>query len=810
VRLLRIRVHNFKCFKDAELNLRNYESITVIGPNGAGKSTLVIDSLTWCIYGHTSLTDLKGYKQDDLVRTGEKECYVEVEFELGGDIYVIRRTFNLTRRAALLDVFLNRKRLDLKVKDAERFLAERIGLDYEGFVNSTIIRQEEMKRLISEDPSRRKDIFISLFRLGIYEEALQKTKNDRTEAEKKLGEIKASLVAKEELLGQEKDWIEKSRGIDSKIKELEKERIEVESSLRELGATISRLEQSVNKLIIDETKLDGIRARMEANEKKLKDNNFIRSESQERLDDCSQKAKDAEELRKDYEAASAMRDRYGVTLHQKEMLEQLIRIRLEQENSEIDRLNKEHESLLEQKESITKEINEASSGLSTPILVKEHRESINKLEESAINLGRIERGLDIGKSANDYGVKKSTDLSRSVTESKQRLGSARKAVDQTLSKLVSELPKLSVSETKMKAIIERIDEVSNSLYEKQKALKDESLSVGELDGRGQMSLMDTKQLLRKCADQIDRLICSGYDPSSFDELKKRAEDASNAREELAKIKVKIASAESAVESLTKEQDTLKEESSDLQKGIETSQSIRQEYQKAKANHSEIQKRYTDLKAEIEGLRKQREEIETNLNSIAGHKATIKDLGSKQKALEREISDYRRLEPVFHRDGIPSAILKRIIPRVASESSSILAQLSSGRYDAVTIEEQEDGKLNIWVKDGEAKYGVHRFSGGEKVRIALAVRLAVSKVLSELPEAGKRLSRMKTLIIDEGDLGSLDGEGLNSTIEIINELTKLFGLTILISHLEAVKGWAGGNYAMIERGELGANSRIEYS
>jgi DNA repair exonuclease SbcCD ATPase subunit len=70
--------------------------------------------------------------------------------------------------------------------------------------------------------------------------------------------------------------------------------------------------------------------------------------------------------------------------------------------------------------------------------------------------------------------------------------------------------------------------------------------------------------------------------------------------------------------------------------------------------------------------------------------------------------------------------------------------------------------------------------------------------------------MKTLIIDEGDLGSLDGEGLNSTIEIINELTKLFGLTILISHLEAVKGWAGGNYAMIERGELGANSRIEYS
>jgi exonuclease SbcC len=809
VRLLRIRVHNFKCFKDAELNLRDYESITVIGPNGAGKSTLVIDALTWCVYGHTSLTDLKGYKQDDLVKIGEKECYVEVEFELGGDIYVVRRTFNLTRRAALLDVFLNRKRLDLKVKDAERFLADRIGLDYEGFINSTIIRQEEMKRLISEDPSRRKDIFISLFRLGIYEEALQKAKDDRAEAEKKLGDVKTTLAAKEELLFKEKDWIEKSQGIDSKIKELEKEKIEIESSLREQVAIISRLEQSVNKLAVDETKLDGIRERMEANDERLKDNNFVRSESQGKLDDYSQKARDAELLRRDYEVASTMKDKYGVVLHQKEMFEQLIRIRLEQESSEIDRLNKELESLLEQKESIAKETSEASRGLTTPILVKEHRESINKLEESATNLGRVERGLDIGKGADDYRTK-STDSRRSLTESRQRLGSARKAVDETLRNLVDELPKLSVSETKMKAIIERIDEVGKTLSQKQKTVKDGDLAVGEIEGRGQMSLKDARQLVKECAGQIDRLVCSGYDPSAFDHLKRRAEEASTAREELAKIKVKIAAAEDAVESLTKEQDTLRQESSDLQKGIAASKSIRQEYQKAKETHSKIQDRYTKIKEDINGFRKQREEIETNLNSIVGHKATIKDLGSKQKALEREISDYRRLEPVFHRDGIPSAILKRIIPRVASESSSILAQLSSGRYDAVTIEEQEDGKLNIWVKDGEAKYGVHRFSGGEKVRIALAVRLAVSKVLSELPEAGKRLSRMKTLIIDEGDLGSLDGEGLNSTIEIINELTKLFGLTILISHLEAVKGWAGGNYVMIQRGELGASSKIEYS
>jgi DNA repair exonuclease SbcCD ATPase subunit len=148
--------------------------------------------------------------------------------------------------------------------------------------------------------------------------------------------------------------------------------------------------------------------------------------------------------------------------------------------------------------------------------------------------------------------------------------------------------------------------------------------------------------------------------------------------------------------------------------------------------------------------------------------------------------------------------------VASEASQILAQLSDGRYDAITIEEQGDGKLNIWVNDGDQRYGVHRFSGGEKVRIALAVRLAVSKVLSELPEAGKMLSKMRTLIIDEGDLGSLDSEGVNSTIGIIQDLTKLFGLTILISHLETVKGWVGGNYVMVHKGERESSSTIEYA
>ncbi|WXG45446.1 MAG: SMC family ATPase [Candidatus Atabeyarchaeum deiterrae] len=809
MRLLRIHLHNFKCFKDSELDLRDYESVTVIGPNGAGKSTLVIDALTWAVYGKTSLTDLKGYKQDDLVKIGEKECYVEVEFELSGDIYVVRRMFNLTRRTAFLDVFLNKKRLDLKVNDAEHFLSERIGLDYAGFVNSTIIRQEEMKRLIEEDPSKRKDIFISLFRLGIYEEALQITKDNRTEAEKKLEKIKDSLETKKDFLSQEKNWIDRSQQIGLESRELEKRRLEVENTVHAVEETVSGLERSVNKLVVDETNLKNLRVRIDDTERKLRQNNDVLSESKEKLADYTQKAGIAEKLRRDCETASIMKDEYGRVANQIEMFEQLIKIRLEQVNGEIDNLKREQGTLLNEKKSIEKEIDEASMGVTSPILIKKHAESIDKLQESATNFGRASRDLEAASSGT-YQRAKLQDLKKLLDESRKKLSSSKGAVDQTLDKLVTELPKLSVSETRMKDLLKRVEEIDKALSEKQRSLKEEILVVGEIDSKNPMKLMDARKLLGECTSRIERIINSGYNPATFDDLKTKAEEAISAGEELAKIKEKIAGAENVIESLNKERNILMEEYSKLEKDIEKSQMLKEEYQKSKQQLKDGQRKYTDVMKDIEGLKRQREEIETNLKNISSYKATIVGLANSERELEREITDYRKLEPAFHRDGIPSAILRRIIPRVASESSSILAQLSGGRYDAITIEEQEDGKLNIWVKDGDAKYGVHRFSGGEKVRIALAVRLAVSKVLSELPEAGKRLSRMKTLIIDEGDLGSLDGEGVNSTMDIIHELTKLFGLTILISHLDAVKGWAAGNYVIVNRGAHGTGSTIEYS
>jgi exonuclease SbcC len=809
VRLLKIRVHNFRCFKDAELNLRDLESVTVVGANGAGKSTLVIDALTWCIYGRTSLTDFRGYRQEDLVRVGSRECHVEIEFELSGDIYTVKRTYGSSRKATLLDVSINNKRLDLKVKDAERFLIDRIGLDYDGFVNSTIIRQEEMKRLISEDPSRRKDIFISLFRLGIYEEALQRTKKERLEAETKLQGIKDSLKAKEEFMAQEKNWLDRLRELDLMINEKEKENAKAEARLHELESRVSGLEDDEKKFIVAETKFKVAETMVRDAESKLNECTSTLGESRQQLTDYVEKGNEAERLRREYESMLTMRDEYMEVSNQKEILEKLIRIRLDQESKAIKELTQEQEKLSIERESLCRQMDEASSGSSVSVLRTRHKESIDKLEETAREFGRVERDLGAAKAGTGQ-KEKLTDLKKLVVEERQKLGSARKTVDETLDTLIVELPKLSAFEVKLDTTTKQIEEKSKALTERQRSLKEQDLVVGEVDAKGQLNLRDANKRIAEHSNKIEQLTKSGYDPVRFDLLRKKIDEGVSTREELAKVRQDVKALEGSVEALTRDCRIRSDEYEELKKEVESTRLAKVEYDDARERLSIMRTDVEKIKLELHELKVKREGIQADLESIASSKNVVKDLISKRKDIEREISDYSTLEKVFHRDGIPSVILRRIIPRVASEASSILTQLSDGRYDAVTIREEEDGKLSIWVKDGEHEYGVQRFSGGEKVRIALAVRLAVSKVLSELPEAGKRLSKMRTLVIDEGDLGSLDGEGVNSTIDIIQDLTKLFGLTILISHLDAVKGWAGGNYVMIQRGEGVAGSKIEYS
>src|SRR5438093_7955643 len=82
--------------------------------------------------------------------------------------------------------------------------------------------------------------------------------------------------------------------------------------------------------------------------------------------------------------------------------------------------------------------------------------------------------------------------------------------------------------------------------------------------------------------------------------------------------------------------------------------------------------------------------------------------------------------------------------------------------------------------------VAEFRGGEKTKINAALRCAIARELASMPQIGRTFGRMKTLSIDEGDLGSLDTEiSRELFVQKLLRMGEVFEKVILITHLAEI-------------------------
>ncbi|MDX1534629.1 MAG: hypothetical protein R3291_03315, partial [Thermoplasmata archaeon] len=148
------------------------------------------------------------------------------------------------------------------------------------------------------------------------------------------------------------------------------------------------------------------------------------------------------------------------------------------------------------------------------------------------------------------------------------------------------------------------------------------------------------------------------------------------------------------------------------------------------------------------------------------------------------------EGVFHKRGVVMYAVNRLLPELEIEATRNLDDLTDGRLRRVRLETHEESGgygIRILVEgvDGDW-HDVGVFSGGERTQINAALRFAVAKELASMPQVGRTYGRMKTLFIDEGDLGSLDTE--RSRELFVAKLFKMgafFEKVILITHLAEV-------------------------
>src|SRR5437899_11137524 len=133
---------------------------------------------------------------------------------------------------------------------------------------------------------------------------------------------------------------------------------------------------------------------------------------------------------------------------------------------------------------------------------------------------------------------------------------------------------------------------------------------------------------------------------------------------------------------------------------------------------------------------------------------------------------------------------QLLPGLQVEASTNLGDLTDGRFSKIRLETYEEGKghgIRILVEGVDGLWhDVGEFSGGEKTQINAALRFAIARELASMPQVGRTYARMKTLFIDEGDLGSLDTEiSRELFVQKLLRMGEVFEKVILITHLAEI-------------------------
>jgi exonuclease SbcC len=213
------------------------------------------------------------------------------------------------------------------------------------------------------------------------------------------------------------------------------------------------------------------------------------------------------------------------------------------------------------------------------------------------------------------------------------------------------------------------------------------------------------------------------------------------------------------------------------------------------------------------LETRRRELSEHERAIARHEEAISLLGKSQDRLavirkessgrEEALADAELLRKAFSKWGIPSLIIGNVLLALEREVNELLALYDGGL--AVRFEsERETGNgsrdsLEILVYEGQDWRSFETFSGGERYRVASAMRLGLALLL-----ASRSGARVETLIVDEPE--GLDVEGRQHLARILEHLSSHFGLTLLLTHYEDLKD-AMPSQVLVTRGDDGL-SKVE--
>ncbi|MEM2185136.1 MAG: ATP-binding protein [Candidatus Methanomethylicia archaeon] len=750
-----IKIKNFLSHEDTKINFPSGVTV-IVGPNGSGK-TAIMDAIMHSLLGFRGVRGRAS--ADELIRFGAKFMELELDFEADGKEYSLNWRRERGREASAR---LYCKQIGLITDSATKTVQEVIKImdvDKDTLMNSIFIRQGEITSLIEEDPSERKRIVGRILGLDRFQKVYEKMHGIKTFIEDRKREYNSKINV---INGAINNLINTINVVNERISNNQ-------IRLSNMEIEIKGLEEELKRILVEKEIMDSMQI-------KYNELRNIKSEIEGRLNNINKNISNTESELKSCLNAKKELESMDKIFSRIPLLEKLIEV-----SNEIEKLKlslkslDEHFKVLNELENLEKQLNDLINDVSKHLVkptkqelnyqINSFREKLNDIQ-SKIQRKSSERDERIGRIENLKHNIETIDQLDICPVCKTRLSPqhkehVREEISMEINKLENEIKVIEeeisiMSKEKneierMKSILEvecseklgKIEFIMNLTINKRRDLLNRIPELKNLE----FKIEDAKKLLNdrykelndvkgKYEFEMDNIIKSlGYNPIN---PKKELEDLRLKKEELHSKAEKYNILMEHLNNLISERNKLMDELYKISKSIdelgysvEKHEEINRKYQltsnelsKLKGTLSEVKRSLendkqllSQLNIEIELKNKDLKEIETCLNKV-----------------DNAIRVIEIIRKAYSSDGIQKLFRQRVAPLISQLATNYIDQFN---LDITGISMDED--LDVKVSRGGDFMPLELLSGGEKVAVAVALRLALARALAE---------RFSIVIMDE--------------------------------------------------------------
>lgn len=732
-----IKLRNIRSYLNQEIDFP-HGSVLLSGDIGSGKSTILL-AIEFALFGIS-----KGlFSSEALLRHGKQSGLVELTFVLDGREVTIQRSLKRLKDSIRQDEgclvidgvkqFCTAEELKARVLEMlgypKELLRKSKGLIYRFTVYTP---QEDMKRILFEDPQVRLDTLRRVFQVEKY----------------KLVRDSAGIVMQ--------GLREKKREISARIEDLPQKQRQMEQFSDSLAAVDKKIAMLLPGIDHVQTLL---------------------KQQQESLKSFEEKARQINSLKSQLAATDAV-------MKEKKSLVML-------KESEISAARKEISSMKSQVQDNSAVLGQLSSGLS---MLKSYSEALLKeagnkkqLEEELAASEQLRSEVESGISRDEAMKSSSLQLQQKISlldkcptclqpvsgEHKHRISSGEE------SKIAELNVRLVSAAGKKAALAQKIKSLKSELNELQAKEKVAAGIVSELKPYFEIASSFNVEIKPLPSQQSHAMSVAEMQAelSSLAAAKKKVELSKEKLFVIAEKERLMAAAGKSVESSLTELQLLESREIELAAKIGAFGDI-------DAGLQQMQSKLDKLMAEKMQLMVQKASLDKEKENVAGMIKALSDEIAKKEAAKRELDESNNLnywlEEMFI--GLVGVIERHVMMKVHQEFNGLFKDWFVMLMGNDTLTARVDGDFTPVVEADGFEIPVENLSGGEKTSCALAYRLALNMVINNLVST----IRTKDILILDEPTDGFSAEQLSRLRDVLQQLS--LPQIIIVSHEERIESF----------------------